>query len=223
MASLADAYLFLLGLASGVGVLSITAYRRVSPPWLKWLLTASGVFVISRYVTLALFTNGEAPRRFWILRHCWFATSIGLTLPSVFAIDQLLRHPALSPKKLLWWFAPFLAVYSSVMLFGAVTPVPDRVVGWMLRLGAGWRVLVSVVQGTFVIGFVAICVLLIRKISSRPIRRALLGLAVGQLYLGIDGVLLALGRWYFRPFLYSEMLALLAIWYAYETSASLQG
>ena len=217
-----SAYLFLLGLASGITLLALTAYRRVSPPWLKWLLIASGVFVMSRYVTMALFTSDEAPQRFWALRHCWFATSIGLTLPSVFAIDQLLRHPALSPKKLLCWFAPFLAAYSAVILFGAFSPVPDRVGGWIPRLSSGWQAFVAIVHGTFVIGFLGICGMLMRKIPSRPIRASLLGLAVGQAYLAVDGLLLASGRWYFRPFLYSEMLTLLAIWHAYETSTALQ-
>ena len=222
MHSLAESYLFLLGLASGVVLLPITAYRRVSPPWLKWLLTATGLFTISRYVTMALFTNAEAPQLFWGLRHCWFATSIGLTLPSVMAIDQLVRHPAMSPFKLLRLFSPFLAVYSTVILFGTMTPQPDRIAGWMPILSLRWQWLLSGVQTVFVIGFVGICAMLIQKLPSRPIRGALLVLALAHLYLGFDGVLLALGKWYFRPFLFSEIFALLALWHAYDTSASLQ-
>ena len=216
-------YLFLLGLASGIALLTITGYRRVSPAWLKWLLVMSGMLVISRYLTMALFTSAEAPQRFWALRHCWFATSIGLTLPSVFAIDALLRHPAMTPNKLLSWFSPFLIAYSAVILLADGTPVADKVVGWTPSLSAGWRTFVSTVEGVFVLGFVGTCALLMRNIASRSIRIALLGLALGHSYLGLDGLLLALGAWYFRPFLYSEMLTLLAIWHAYETSASLHG
>jgi hypothetical protein len=218
MGSLANAYLFLLGLASGIALLTLTAYRRVSPAWLKWLLVGSGMLVVSRYLTMALFTNAEAPQRFWAIRYCWFATPVGLILPSVFAIDQLLRHPAMSPRKLLGWVAPFSVAYVAVILFAQATPVADEIVGWTPRLSAGWQTLVSIVEGVFVSGFVGVCVTLMRKVSSRPIQSALLGLALGHGYLGLDVLLLALGRWYFKPFLYSEMVTLLAIWPAYETA-----
>ncbi len=215
-------YVFLLGLASGIALLAITAYRHVSPAWLKWLLIAMGLFVLSRYVAMACFTTPDAPQRVWPLRYCWFATSVGLTLPSVLVIDQLLRHPAMSPKKLLIWFCPFLLVHSAVILFGDATPVPDRIVGWMPRLSPFWQGLLSLTQAVFVIGFVGICLALVRKFRSRPIQTALLWLAMAHVYLGVDGVLLAMGRWYVRPFLFSEMLTLLALWHAYDTSARLQ-
>ena len=222
MVSLAGLYLFLLGLASGCALLTITSYRHVSPTWLKWLLIVSGVFVISRYVTMALFTMPHASQYVWSLRHCWFATSVGLTLPSVFAVDQLLRHPAMSPRKLLRWFSPFLASYAALILFATMRPAPDRVVGWMPQLSSGWLWLISITQALFVLLFIGLCALFMHKVPSRPIRLALLGLVFAHAYLGLDGVLLALGRWYFRPFLFSEMLTLLALWHAYETSACLQ-
>ena len=219
---LASLYLFLLGLAGGLAVLTITSYRRVSPTWLKWLLVASGALVIGRYVTMALFTSEEAPQRFWALRHCWYGTSLGLTLPSVFAVDQLIRHPAMTPKQLLIRFSPFLVAYLAVILFAEVQAVSDRVMGWTLRLTIPWRVFGAAVQAVFVLGFIGMAVLLARKIPVRPIRLALGGLAAAQAYLGLDGLVLALGGWYFRPFLFSEMITLLALWHAYETAWSLQ-
>ena len=222
MIPLASAYVFLLGLACGITLLSLTAYRHVSPAWLKWLLISLGLFVMSRYISMALFTSPEASVRFWGLRHCWFASSVGLTLPSLMAIDQLLRHPGMSPGKLLRLFSPFLVAYGSVILFGAMTPQPDRIVGWIPHLSSGWHWLLSGVQVVFVLGFLSICIGLMWKLPSPPIRRALLGLALAHTYLGLDGVWLALGKWYFRPFLYSEMVALLALWYAYETAAALR-
>ncbi len=222
MTPLAGGYLFLLGLASGITLLAMTSYRRISPTWLKWLVMATGLFVFSRYVTLALFTWPDAPQRFSALRHCWLATSVGLTLPSVVAVDQLIRHPAMTPKKLLRWFSPFLAAYAAVILFGRFTAVPDPVAGWTLDLAPGWERLVAVVQSVFVAGFLCIAGMLARKIPVTQIRVALGGLMLAQAYLGLDGILLAMGRWYMRPFLFSEMAALLAIWYALETAHTLQ-
>ena len=222
MASLAGSDLFLLGLASGITLLTITSYRRVSPPWLRRLLMLSGFFVMSRYLAMALLTSSDAPQRFWSLRFCWYATTIGLMLPSVFAVDQLLRHPAMSPKRLLRWCAPFLTVYSAVMVFGAAAPMPDRVAGRAPHLSAGWQAILSIVQGVFVVGFVGLCVRFMRKIPPGRLRVALGGLVLGQFGLGCDGLLLTMGGWYFRPFLYTEMAMLLALWFAYETSATLQ-
>ena len=215
-------YVFLLGLASGLTVLTMTAYRRMSPTWLRWLLIATGLLMLSRYLTMALFTHPEAPQRFWALRHYWFASSIGLTLPSLFAVDQLLKHPAMTPRKLLGWYAPFLVVYATVIVWGPLTPQSSPFGGWIPTLNPAWRWVISIVQSVFVMGFIGVCLMLMRKLPSRPIRIALLGLVLGYGYLGADGLLLVMGGSYFRPFLYSEMVTLLAIWHAYETGASLQ-
>ncbi len=226
----AGTYLFLLGLASGIGLLALTAYRRVSPHWLRWLLMASGVFVMSRYLTMALFTMEDAPVRWPLLRHCWYASTVGLTLPSVMAIDQLVRHPAMTPRKLLTWFSPFLLIYAGVIWFGPRAPlvtkfwIPGMGGGfhWLPGLGGFWRLLLIATQTVFVIGFVAIAVSLVRRLPVPRLRRALLGLVLAQLALGLDGLSVLFAWSYFRPFLYSEILASLALWYAYETSAALQ-
>ncbi len=222
MNSAAAAYLFLLGLASGFALLAASAYRRVSPAWLKWLLLSTTLLVLGRYLTLALFTQPDAPRHAWAWRHLWFGTSLGLTLPSVMAIDQLLRHPAMSPKTLLRWCSPFFATYAAVMLFGDMHPAPDRIVGWTLQLSAGWRLAVSIAQSLFVLTFLGGCAVVARKVPVPRIRIALAFLALGHVTLAVDGVILAAGGWYVRPFLYSEMLTLAALWHAYETSAALQ-
>lgn len=222
MGGLPSTYLFLLGLASGLTLLSLTSYRRLSPRWLKWLLVVTGCFTLSRYVTLALFATSQDPQRMWFLRPCYFATSIGLTLPSAFAVDQLVRHPAMSPKKLLGWYAPFLIASLAAMLFSSPAFIPDRVMGWTLRLNTGWRWWFSTLHAVFIALFIGASLMIFTKAPFARIRLALLGLASAQGALGVDGLLVMCGRWYFRPFLYTEMLALLAIWYAYERSIELQ-
>lgn len=211
-------YLFWLGVAVGVTALAMTAYLAISPRWLRWLLLASGAFVASRYVTMALFATSPEPHALWALRRCWVATSVGLTFPAIVALDQLVRHPAMSPKKLLRWFSPFLACYALVLGFGRFELTADPLVGTSPRLVGGWLWVLAVVQGLFVIGVLALGALLIQKLTSRRIRIALFGLMGAYGYLGLDGLFLALDRWYFRPFLFSEILALIAIWFALETA-----
>jgi hypothetical protein len=205
-----------------VSLLPLTSYRRLTPTWLKWLLLTVGGLVITRYVALALLTQHDAPLGWMSLRSSWLATSVGFTLPSVFAVDQLLRHPAMTPQRLLRGFSPFLAIYALVMVFAPVTLAPDPVIGWTLQLAMPWQVLLSLTQTIFVLGFVAAGVLFIRKVPTPAIRRAL-GLLIGaHLLLGLDGLIVAWGGWYFRPLLFTEMLASLALWHAYETAWHLQ-
>ena len=213
-------YLFWLGAAAGLTILAMTAYLGVSPRWLKWLLLASGALVISRYVTMALFATSAEPQRLWGLRACWYGTSVGLTLPALVAIDQLIRHPAMTPKKLLLRFAPFLVAYGMILFLGNYELVADRVVGMRPQF-IGWAVWVlSLVQGCFVLGLLGFSTLLIRKLPIRRIQLALLGLMAAFVYLGVDGIVTSLGWWYFRPFLFSEITALAAIWFAFHTARS---
>jgi hypothetical protein len=216
-------YLFLLGFSSGIVLLTLTAYRRVSPPWLRWLLGAVGLFMLGRYVTMALFAAAERPEPLWALRHFWFATSFGLPLSSAFALDQLIRHPAMTPKKLLVRLAPLLLAYAAVILFGRMSPAPDRIIGWTLHLSPGWQRLLSATHGLFVAGFLGICALLTRKLPAGATRTAVLALAAGQALLAVDGLIVASGGWYVRPYLYSELFMLAALWFAFETAGAQAG
>lgn len=209
-ATLSKAYVFLLGLASGIAVLAISAYRRISPAWLRSLLIISGILLIGRYVVMALFTNVNAPERWWFFHRLWLASTISLILPTAFAIDQLIQHPGMTPKKLLLRLSPALGCYVIVFLFAKMSAVRIEGIGWWVGLTGPWRVFLGLVQTLVVGGLIAICVLLFKKISSYPMRRALIGLILAYAYLSVV------------PSLYSEMLVLLAVWHTFETAFDLQ-
>jgi hypothetical protein len=210
-------YLFLLGLAAGIGLLTLTAYRSVTPSWLRRVLTLAGILTIARYASMAVLTMMPDPPAPWLLARAWYGSSIGLTLPSVVAIDQLVRHPAMTPNKLLTWFSPFLGVYAAVLAFGVtVPPIGDPI------LTGPWRMVLGITQAVFAVGFIGACGLFAMKVPVRPMRAALIVLAAAHLYLAADGLIVTAGGWYFRPFLFSEMVALVALWFAYETAAGLQ-
>lgn len=192
------AYLFLLGLSCGITLCAATAYRRITPSWLRLLLMACSLFVASRYVAMALFTSPDAPSSVWV----------GLAVPSIFAVDQVLRHPAMTPTKLLRWCAPLVAAYAAVLGAATVSPVPDAF-GWAPQLSQPWRTLLPVIQLLFVAGFVAVNGLFIMKVPVKPVRIALLVLATAQVFLLFGG-------------LAAEMFAVLAVWYAFDTGTRLQ-
>jgi hypothetical protein len=211
-------HLFWLGVAAGISILACTAYRTVSPRWLRRLLFLAGLLTISRYLAMALFAIHTDPKPSWLWKRCWFATSLGVTLPSIVALDQLIRHPAMSPRKLLQWYSPFLMAYGAVLLWGNFQLAYDPLLGASVRL-VGWgRWLLALAHGVFVVGFVLLGGMVVRAIRSWNIRLAVLGLMLAQGYLGLDGLLVGFGLWYFRPFVFSEILALGAIWFALETA-----
>lgn len=184
---------FLLGLASGVALLPIAAYRRASPPWLRWLLIGTGVLVVARYATIAQLTHAPEPSR--IASYVLLVSPVGFALPTTFAVDRLVQHPALSAGKLLRWSAPPLAVYLAVALLAEVTSGP-------------WLTLLSVFHAAFVLGFIGLCLTLARKLPDRRLRSSLAVLALSYASMAATGLLGLL----------PELLILLALWAAYETS-----
>lgn len=189
---------FILGFAGGVALLTLLAYRRVSPPWLRWLLIATGALMIARYVTMARLPDDEALQPMGALRWLWVAGAVGLTLPSVFAVDQMVRHPAMTPKKLLRWYAPLLVLYGASLL------APGR--PWMA----------PAVTGLFVLALLWVCGLLARQLPDGRIRRALLGLSLASCVFAGAGLVVAFGHGRLPLLLATEMLTLLALWYAYD-------
>ena len=195
---------FLLGLACGVACLPLTAYARTSPVWVRWLLIATGAFAALRYAVLAHAALGR-PGPLQDMGRLWVGSMVGLSLPSIFAVDALIRHPAMTPKKLLLRFSPFLAAYAVLLVAGR---------------GTLWRMLAIAVQALFAAGFAGLCLLLIQKVPVPAIRISLWILAASHVWLGVMGVLLAAQGWSLQtPFLVPEMLTLLAIWFAFQTAA----
>ena len=205
MPTAVGAHLFLLGLACGVALLTATSYRRVSPPWLRWLLVASAMLVLSWYALITLQVLPEAPISSGWVRAGWYAGAIGFTLPAFFAIDQLLKHPAMTPAKLLRWYVPFFALY------GLVTCFADLAL--MERLFA-------VIHSLFGAAILAVGLLLLRRVPAGAIRNALLLLMAA--YVSFAGEAVVRAFLLSDGFRYLELLVLLALWHAYETSAKLQ-
>lgn len=160
--------MFLLGLATGLAIMTMTAYRRVSPRWLRVLLIVSGLLLLDRYAMLAYFEVDERGLRWWRL-----VSGVGLTLPGVFAVDQLVRHPAITPKTLLRWYSSWAIAYGVVLL----TP-------W-------WQGVTSVWIGLFTLVLLWICGLIIRKLPDRRLRAALAGLCLAYLLMSVSDWLFA--------------------------------
>lgn len=211
--------LFLLGVACGLTVLPITTYRRVSPLWLRWLLIGAGLLVITQYIARALLLTPEGLQKFWDFRYFLFSTTVGLSLPTVFAIDGLIRHPAITPQKLLKWTLPWLLIEGTILIIGAgVTKIQILSPDSTLHFHPLWQWALAIGQGLFSLTGILFCGLLIQKISSSPIRCALLGLALGHTGFGLAHILLAAQIGSVNSLVFCELFLLLALWHAYETA-----
>lgn len=209
---------FVLGLATGITVLAMSAYLSVSPAWLRWLLLASGIGVAGRYVMMIPSVMSLDPCPLWLFRIGEAARWVGLTLPGVVALDQLVRHPAMTPKKLLRWYAPFLVAACVALLLGRSVMVSDSMAGPRPLL-VGWaRGLFGCAQGVLVVAYLSLSVLLMMKLRSWHIRLALAILMAAYASLGLDGGLALVGRRPVGLLPFSEILTLLALWFALETA-----
>jgi len=167
---------------------------------LRWLLVASGVLLVGLYATRPVIILRQAQT--WVFSSWWAARFIGLTLPAVFAVDQLIRHPAMTPQTLLRGYVVVL-----VIVFAALGLSP--------LVGA----LHFFIQIAFLLGFTGVCLMLMRKIPSPPIQRTLLVLALAYGYLALTLLWLSPASLY--PYPYPDMVCLVVLWYAYETGAQL--
>lgn len=219
---LRELYCFLLGLSAGVALLATTSYRRVSPTWLKWSLLASGTLLMAHYLTLALFTSPTPPQHLWALRFLWHLMPITLLFPAVMAIDQVLRHPAMSPTTLLKWLAPFLVADILMIVLAQSTVIPHPITSWMLSMDRGFVILSTLLHEAILVTVISVCLLVIRKPLPHLMRQALGVLALGCTVLGLALTLVAARAWDRIPLLISELLMLLALWHAYEAGAELQ-
>jgi hypothetical protein len=211
-------YLFAVGLAAGLAVLPLGAYLAVSPGWLRALLAACALLTISRYLAMAVFALSPDPESLSCWRPCYFATAIGLTFPGLVAMDQLIRHPAMTPQKLLRMYAPFFAAYAVILLFGRFVTVAHPLVGSRPILMGFWVAALALVQSLFVAAVLGIGATLIGKIPVPRIKVALGGLMLSYALLALDGLLILTGASAWPAYLFSESVTLVALWFAFDTA-----
>ena len=209
-------YGFFLGLAAGMAVRAATAYRTVSPRWLRWLLLGLAALVASRYVTLMVWANSAEPSRWLWLRHCWLASIVALPLPSLLALDQLVRHPSWSAMRILRYCSPVLVLYALIMLFGPGALQPHPLAGWVPELRMPWRAALIVVQSVFVLVFAVLCTLLILRMRSRRVRLAVSGLLLGHVSIALAHVPAVAQHAGHCALLLTEIFTLAAIGHAFD-------
>ena len=163
---------YLLGLASGVALLPVLAFCQISTGWVRGLLiVGQALAAFSHALTASL--GADPAVEAWAARIGW-AAAAGTVAVSAFAVDQLLRHPAMTPRRLLLWIAPFLA-----------GPLAAAVLG----PGAGWATGAAQATGAvFSLLFAVVTLWLAMRLPVPKIRLMLGFLAAAHLGLLAAGL-----------------------------------
>ena len=184
--------IFCLRLSTGASALLFSEYLALSPRWFRGVIAAAGLGVLLRYWLLVWTAITPVPLTAWMIDGIDLWAAIGLTLPCAAALDQLVRHPAMTPKKLLRAYAPIAVAWMPAVVLGPLAS--------------------AVVQSAFALLIVWVGARLIRKLPVRKIRLSVAGLALAQLLLAGQrlagsGVMLDI-----RVLLVSEGVVLGSIW-----------
>ena len=196
---------FFLGLAAGLSAFLVSEYLALSPRWFRWVVTLSSLGVISRHVLLAMIAIAPPATLGWGARLIDAWASVGLTLPCAVAIDQMVRHPAMTPKKVLTAYAPVAAALLVTFITG------------------GNRALLAVIHGAFALAAVWFGALLIRKLPGTSVRLALAGLAAAQVVLAGRQLAAVFAALDLRLGLGTDLLVLGSIWAALKTARTSPG
>lgn len=194
---------FLAGLGCGFTLLVASALRPVSPRWLRVLLLCL-MLVQAAWYLLSLLASPAV----WLpwSEPLWLLTATGLLVSSVFAIDQLLRHPAMSPRRLLRWCSPLLIVAivaAPLLRYPPLIPFLGRA---LLYLGV-------YMLGS--LGFSIWMLVLFPKIPSRVMRGAVCLLAAAHA-MRAGEILYGLWRVGIPAIVHADLFLLMSLWYAYD-------
>lgn len=200
--------IYLTGIASGTVLLAMSAYRHASPVWLKWLLWITGLFLILRYTLTVLFLESGSLHFFQLQSYRWAVATACLCVPALFVIDQMLRHPAMSPEKFARIALPAILIQALCVLFGD----QFAFLGW---------VSFGVFQ-LFALALVVFCIRLWPQIPNTLLKRALSILIAALAFLAGESIMSLMGSTLSASGVLAEILMLAALWHTYETSFTLR-
>lgn len=215
-------YILLIGLcilAIYVLILNLKVISSNRYTLLKVVCTLLFVFSILRYLTLIVYGDKPTYDQLVALRYFYFATSIGLTLPTaaaVWYVTPLYRGKIKYPYYLVF-FLPWIIFYLKLILTQPTHIVQGSRFGYVLELVEPYPIYLSVAQGSFVMIMVVLALIGILKYRSIQIRVQLFVIIVAQMMLTLDGLsYLFEGITTIPPFTVSEIAGFLAVYYAFK-------
>lgn len=215
-------YLFLITLciiAIIVLMINIGVVSKKKNPLMKWICICLLAFSMLRYLTLIVYGDHPTLAKLEVLKHFYFATSIGLTISMASAlwfITPFLKEK-ISYLKYLLFFIPWM--FFDVFLI-IVTPAEIEVgqhIGYTLKLTGNFPIYLSIAQGSFV-GIIIILSLIGFMRYKNEYLRSAYGLFIAACILFIiDGMSYFVPlKSFIPPFTVTEIFGFLSILYAFS-------
>ena len=212
--------LIVLSILGGyVLVLNISVLKENKFTVLRSVCTALFIFSISRYLTLIAYGDHLALTTLMKLRYFYFATSIGLTVPTasaVWYITPLYRQRIKYPYYLLC-FLPWILFYTYLITRQPTKIVQGATYGYTLQLTGSFPLYLSIAQGSFVTVIIILSIIGLVRYKNIQLRAEYIVIILAQLTLVLDGLGYYIGGVrLFPPFTASEILGFAAVYYCFK-------
>ncbi|MBM7684721.1 hypothetical protein [Defluviitalea raffinosedens] len=173
-----------------------------------------------RYVALIVFRLNLDMNFLKFFSYFYYASSIGLTIPTIFALWYII--PAFRERIKEWTVltlsAPFSFFYLYLIYLQPVQIIKHDGFGYRLQLLAPWNRWLSIVQGIVTLIVFGMCFYGFRRYKYKFPRSQYLLFILGYVLTTIDGLCMLFNSVYpIEPFIFSEAFILIAILYAFAT------
>lgn len=195
---------------------NILAIKEVKYQDLKNVCIGLFIFSMTRYIALIIYGDHASMETLNLLRYFYFATSIGLTLPTASAVWYVtpLYREKVSYLKYLACFLPWILFYVFVIFAQPTSIEPGPYFGYTLALTGNFSHYLAIVQGSFVTVIIILSIIGIIKYKNVQMRVQYVIIILAQIVLAIDGILQGRDiRTAVPPFTLSEIIG---FWAVYE-------
>ncbi len=179
------------------------------------------LFILSffRYFTLMVYGDKPTYQILSALRYFYFATSLGLTVPTLAAIwyiTPLYREKIKYPIYLLL-FTPWIVFYLYIILMQPTKIIVAEKFGYSLKLVGSFSLYLSIAQGSFIVIVILLCLFGIMRYQDSLLRSRYVVFIIAQIALTLDGLSYFYGTSnVIPPFTVTEVFGFLAILYAFS-------
>lgn len=186
---------------------------------LRQVCTVLFLFSITRYMTLIAYGDHLELSALMKLRYFYFATSIGLTIPTasaVWYITPMYREKIKYPYYLLC-FLPWILFYTYLIVRQPTQIIQGSSYGYELQLIGSFPLYLSIAQGSFITVIIILSIIGLIRYKNIQLRVEYIILILAQITLTLDGLGYYIGNGrLFPPFTASEILGFAAIYYTFK-------
>ncbi len=215
-------YMIVIGIciaAIGVLGLSIKVVFKNRDPLLKSVCALLFLFTMFRYVTLMVYGNAPQYGQMMALRYFYFASSIGLAIPTLSAIwySVPLYREKIKYGSFIMLFSPWIIFYIYIIMRQPTVIVPGSQFGYVLELAHNHQFYFNIAQGSMILVTLLLAFVGILRYKNLQIRTQLIMIILAQMTLLLDGITCYVKVVHTFPvFTVSELFGFVAVCYAFS-------